>query len=98
MNEKERPTLKKYDAIEKWRCPQLGGPVTFEYCRRMHVGLPCNQLFNCWNGQIDVQAYLDENFTQEELNSVFEKPSPGRVGTMVDVLKKVLEEKKSKES
>ncbi len=94
MTEIDRPTLKKYDSEEKWRCPQLGGPVTFEYCRRMNFALPCHLLFACWGERIEVEQYLKENFSPEEMEKVFAAPPRGRVGTMLDALAQVEEQKK----
>ncbi len=93
MSDIERPTLTQYDNLEKWRCPQLGGPVKFEYCRRMNLNLPCNQLYKCWNESLDVDQYVKENFTEEENQKVFVLPSRGRMGTIFDVLNRVQAEK-----
>jgi len=92
----ERPTLTVHDRLEIWRCPPLGGPVTFEYCRRMNAGLPCHQLLRCWGERLDVRTYLNENFSQEEIAQAFSTPPPGRMGTIFDVLKQVAEQKKEK--
>ncbi|MEW6238363.1 MAG: hypothetical protein AB1656_23510 [Candidatus Omnitrophota bacterium] len=91
MPEKERPTLTEYDALEIWRCPQLGGPVTFEYCRRMNARLPCHQLMRCWEKRMDIQTYLNENFSRKEIGHAFSSPPPSRMGTIFDVLKQVAE-------
>ncbi len=95
MTDTTRPTLTKYDPIEKLRCPQLGGPVTFEYCRKMNMGLPCHQLYKCWEEELDIDEYVKSNFTQEEIDKVFNTPPPGRVGTIFDVLQRVEKMKES---
>ena len=96
--ERERPTLTIHDEKEHYRCPQLGDTAKFSYCRRMNGGLPCRQLYGCWMDKIDVNEYLFENFSLEEMEKAFGQPSRGRVATMFDTLNRVLEEKKQKES
>ncbi|RJP19906.1 MAG: hypothetical protein C4527_26270 [Candidatus Omnitrophota bacterium] len=94
MTAPDRPTLTLHDEREKWRCPQLGGPVHFEYCRRMNRNLPCHQLYKCWSEEFDVDDYVKQNFTEEEIVNVFHTPPLGRVGTIFDVLRRVEEAKK----
>jgi len=60
---------------EEIRCLQLGGPVTFNYCRRVNGGLPCKLLIGCWHGRLDVIGFLSANFTADEVERAFE-PSP----------------------
>ena len=70
-----------HDALEI-RCPQLGGPVTFGYCRRMNPvpsaaegdDLPCRNLLGCWSGRFEVLPFLRENYTPEQLEKAFAPP------------------------
>ncbi len=82
----ENPTLTKYDELNMWRCPQLGGPVNFDYCRCINKQLPCFNLFRCWGNQIDLQTWLDENYTQDEIKQAMDKPENLRLKSMFDVL------------
>ncbi|MDP8245591.1 MAG: hypothetical protein P9L94_16020 [Candidatus Hinthialibacter antarcticus] len=84
MNDK--PTLKQHDECSMWRCPQLGGSVTFEYCRRMNKTLPCFNLFRCWGNELDLQTWLTENFSQEEIQQAMTKPANIRIDSIFDVL------------
>ena len=44
------------------RCPRLGGPVTFHYCRQAGEDhLPCLQLEACWWQIFDIGAWLQDN-------------------------------------
>jgi hypothetical protein len=90
-------SLDHHDALEMWRCTQLGGPVTFNYCRRMNQGLPCRQLKQCWQERMDVESYVQDNFTPEEIQEAFAEKAPGRMGYVFDILQKVAEEKKQKQ-
>ena len=59
------------EGIEIWRCPQLGGPVTFGYCVKVNSGLPCQRIVACWGGAIEVATYLEARFSPEELDAAF---------------------------
>lgn len=92
MDNKE--TLTIHDKLDMWRCPQLGGPVTFDYCRRMNKKLPCYNLFRCWGDKIDLQTWLTENFTQEEIQQAMEKPANMRIQSIFDVIQSVKDSSK----
>ncbi|MBZ0256804.1 hypothetical protein K8I31_12130 [bacterium] len=92
MDNKE--TLTIHDEREMWRCPQLGGPVTFDYCRRMNKKLPCYNLFRCWGEKLDLQTWLTENFTQEEIQQAMEKPANMRIQSIFDVIQSVKDSSK----
>lgn len=70
------------------RCPKLGGPVPFKYCRQMAEGLPCHYLIGCWQGRFDVVSFLTESYTQDELRACFSPSSKGRIARIFEVLEK----------
>ena len=78
-----------FDALEIWRCPQLGNPVTFKYCRVMNGRLPCPRIVSCWGGTIDVMACLGQCLSPEALKSVLETPPKDRMTRIVDTLKDI---------
>jgi len=49
------------------RCPPLGGPVPFKYCRKVNDQLPCHRILECWSAVFDVVGWLKGNYTEEEL-------------------------------
>ncbi len=71
-------SIHQHDEREHWRCPQLGGPVQFNYCRRMNKGLPCAQIVACWVGSFDIAEYLVQNFSEEDLKKALSSPKEGR--------------------
>ncbi len=81
-----------YDGENYWRCPMLGGPVPFKYCRTTNNGLPCAKIPACWHGKFDVLVFLKSNYTEDELKSAF-SPQPGRMERIYDVLEKLADEK-----
>lgn len=96
MEAGERPEYGEIDALEMWRCPQLGGPVTFEYCRVMNDGLPCPRTVQCWMATFDVVAHLQERFSAEELEKAFGEAPKDRMTRIVDALKRTKGESKGR--
>ena len=74
------------------RCPQLGGPVPFYYCRTMNTKLPCARIIVCWEGELDIGAFLKNNYSEEELEKAF-KPDPR---TRVQKIIQIAEEARKK--
>ena len=83
------PDIDVYDGLQIWRCPQLGGPVTFKYCRVMNERLPCPRIVSCWGASLDVTAYLEQHFSPEQLEKVFGAPPKDRWTRIVETLDKV---------
>jgi hypothetical protein len=77
----------QFDA-EETRCLQLGGPVTFNYCRRMNAGLPCRLVIGCWQGRLEVLKFLAENFTGDELRRAFTPPPGSKLQRLVTLIER----------
>jgi len=54
----------------------LGHQVPFEYCRECNNSLPCRKIIDCWSHEIDIQRYLEENYTPEEIARILSPPKP----------------------
>jgi len=76
------PTLEQYDD-EEIRCLQLGGPVTFNYCRRVNAGLPCRLLPGCWQGRLDIVGFLTRHFSAEQLQDAFQPPPGSKLERLI---------------
>lgn len=65
------------DGIKR-RCPRLGGPVSFLYCRdSAGEDLPCWKIFECWWEHFDVTSYMKAYLPEEKFNRLVEaKPKP----------------------
>jgi hypothetical protein len=48
------------------RCPKLGGPVTFAYCRREAGTIPCQRTILCWQHIFPVEAFLKSNLSEDD--------------------------------
>ncbi|MEJ2718061.1 MAG: hypothetical protein P8182_13135 [Deltaproteobacteria bacterium] len=70
------------------RCPRLGGPITFSYCRIENQGRPCSKALNCWASHFDVESLFRKNMTPEEFEACFFGPPPSKVGTLLELIEK----------
>ena len=48
------------------RCPKLGGQVTFAYCLKEAVELPCPRIINCWQPYFPVEDYIRKRLTDAD--------------------------------
>ena len=65
----------RYDSHET-RCPLLGHPVPFCYCRALNEGLPCSRLIACWQAFFEIGAFIEDNYTPEQCRRFLEPPGP----------------------
>ncbi|MFP4521596.1 MAG: hypothetical protein ACLFQK_05570 [Fibrobacterota bacterium] len=77
---------KRYDNLEI-RCPRLGHPVPFSYCRVENSGLPCPRIKNCWEREVPVSDFIEANYTKEEQHSAFAERKD-RIQTIFDIIQK----------
>jgi hypothetical protein len=77
------------------RCPRVGGEVTFRFCRSENNMLPCRFVVGCWQGLVDIEAFLNEHFSEEELNRIFSPPKP-KMESLVDLMEKGKKPKREK--
>ena len=67
-----------FDKIEA-RCPQLGGEVSFGYCRAVNDGLPCPKALVCFEHKFPVVTFFQKILTEEAFSRCFETPGPSRL-------------------
>ena len=78
------------------RCPKLGGPVNFAYCRIESSKRPCSRALGCWEPHFDVEAHFRTLMSEEEYEECFCQSPPSRVSTLIELIekaKKIAEEK-----
>ena len=77
-----------YEAFDhlELRCPQLGGEVTFGYCRKLQEGLPCNRALVCWELKFPVIDYFRLVLKDETFERIFATPSKSRVEKFLDTV------------
>jgi hypothetical protein len=74
------------DHLEK-RCPRLGGPVTFNYCR-LHGGDEpiCWKILDCWWEIFDVATFLKEQLSPEEFSHLGNAQSKPKVASLIELI------------
>ncbi|OEU66313.1 MAG: hypothetical protein BBJ57_11435 [Desulfobacterales bacterium PC51MH44] len=71
------------DHLEQ-RCPRLGGPVSFHYCRTCgDDSSACWKIFDCWWECFDVVGYLQKYLPEDKFNILVNaKPKPKMLSLM----------------
>jgi hypothetical protein len=70
------------------RCPKLGGPVNFEFCRVEGRELPCGRAVACWSHYFDVEAYFRERLKPADFEKCFVQPQPTKLCTLIELIEK----------
>ena len=66
-------TIDAHDELDQ-RCRLLGHPVSFRYCRQLPEGRPCRLILDCWHERFDVQAFVHQHYTREQIEAIFAPP------------------------
>lgn len=62
------------------RCPRLGGPVSFRYCRTCgHEKQACWKIIDCWWETFDVVQYLRDTLPQRQLSRILNPKPPSKI-------------------
>jgi len=69
------------------RCPRIGGEVNFLFCRTENNMLPCRWIVGCWKERMDIQTFIEDNFTEEELEQIFIPPK-SKIESLVTLVEK----------
>ena len=76
-----------FDDLEM-RCPRLGGPVNFGYCRREGPDdQPCFKILDCWWQRFDVAAYLESRLPREVSATLGRHRPQAKMGSLIDLIK-----------
>lgn len=79
------------DHIER-RCPRLGGPVSFGYCRTCGEDKgPCFKVLDCWWERFDVVGYFKHRLPEEKLAQLQCAPPPNKVTSLVELIRQAKE-------
>ncbi len=75
-----------FDDLEM-RCPRLGGPVNFGYCRREGPdGKPCFKILDCWWQRFDVAAYLESRLDREVFETLRQHRPQAKITSLIDLV------------
>ena len=84
----QMPSENNKELLER-RCPRLGGPVSFGYCKTIgDDGLPCFKTMDCWWEYFDIQTYLKEHLSEKEMESFLSTKAPPKVASIIELIEK----------
>ena len=82
MTEKILPPEDEYSI----RCPRLGHPISFSYCRSENMGIPCSKTLDCWFEHFRVEDYLRETLMPEEWARAFQPSGKTKVMSLLELI------------
>jgi hypothetical protein len=71
------------------RCPRLGGPISFGYCRQESGGRPCFKILDCWWEIFDVECYLRAELDAAEFTRLCEARVPSKLSGLIALIDRV---------
>jgi hypothetical protein len=78
--------IDQYDNLRIY-CRILGHEVPFSYCRQGAFGQPCRRIFDCWFEKFDIQKFMQEHFTQEQIQALLAPPTD-KVVSLIELIRK----------
>ena len=74
------------------RCPRLGGPVSFDYCRHDAVQKgPCWKILDCWWESFDVVGLLTRELGEAEVKRIANARPPSKTASLVMLIQQAQE-------
>lgn len=71
------------------RCPRLGSPVLFAYCRIVgEEGLPCFKVFDCWWEKFDVVGFLRAEMNEADFERLVKTKPKNKMVSLVEIMEK----------
>ena len=67
------------------RCRMLGHDLNFGYCREGVGELPCRRIFDCWFEQFDVESFMREHYTKEQIEKILTPPKP-KMASLIELI------------
>ncbi len=86
MSDERTSGIEQHDDEELWRCPMLGGPVNFGYCRKVNDGLPCAKLLECWLQRLPLVEFLKTHYSPDQIQTAFATKRKDRVARMMEAV------------
>ena len=77
------------------RCPRVGGEVNFRFCRFENNMIPCRWIVGCWQTRMDINAFLADHYSKEELDRI-SVPPKSKIESLVDLIEKAKKVKTGK--
>jgi hypothetical protein len=74
------------DQLER-RCPRLGGPVLFAYCKTSGDNHSvCWKILDCWWECFDVVGYLKKFLSEDEFKELANKKPKPKIISLVELI------------
>ena len=83
--------MEEYDDLEIY-CRKLGHHITFSYCQEPGSEKVCSSVRDCWYGRIDIDEYLENRYSPEELKEAL-KPGLPKITGIMEVLARLSKDK-----
>jgi len=74
------------------RCPMLGHPVEFSYCRAPGAPLPCRKIFDCWWETFDVKEFIRNHYGDEKIAAILSPPRD-KVVSLTEIIERARKRK-----
>lgn len=84
MSEKITPPADDY----RIRCPRLGHPIAFSYCRSENMGISCFKTLDCWFEHFPVENYFRETLSRDEWDRAFHPSGKTKVMSLLELMEK----------
>ena len=69
------------------RCPRLGNPVPFHYCKICgDQQQPCFKILDCWWEHFDVVQYLKDHLPEVQFNRLMERDPKPKVSSLIELI------------
>ena len=72
----------------------LGHDIAFAYCRAPGRDLPCRKVFDCWFETFDVQGFIREHYTTEQIERIL-APRQDKAATLVELIQRARQRRQS---
>ncbi|RLB26961.1 MAG: hypothetical protein DRG66_06150 [Deltaproteobacteria bacterium] len=69
------------------RCPRVGGEVNFRFCRFENNMLPCRWIVGCWEMRMDMNKFMTDHYSKEEMDRIFTPPKP-KIESLLNLVEK----------
>jgi len=91
VTDQNNASIEQHDHRVHWRCPPLGGEVTFRYCRTVNDGVPCARSVECWRSVFDVKAFLERCYDPEQLAAAWGQARPDKLTQLANLVNRATE-------
>jgi hypothetical protein len=69
------------------RCPRLGNPVPFNYCKICgDQQQPCFKILDCWWEHFDVVQYLKDHLPEAQFERLMARDPKPKVGSLIELI------------